>query len=373
MNYIKLFLCSFVKNKMTFIVIIVETAALFLSINYLVSTLNDIEMLNIAYKNIFSGNSVLVYDKNYMHNRLVEGLDIEQSRQKILDNINDNYKIYDVMVYQAPEITIISVSDDIYSHLALPLASGNYNQSVGSFNMKENTYTVEIQDKNLTLNLSGKLTLSTYLPIVSYISTDMTTKDMYQISPYTVNTVITNRTAIEGYEDFFSSSGTFIMQFDNNFEKNVEILNSVANTVRGSKILENTSEDLKKDFMSYMPLIICVLLVTLIGTISISMILFLQNERRNGCLWICGYSRFQILFSHVTNMVILTLIAAAIGTGIFALWANFEDSPIAGMSIGCWNIIISLLICILLGGTSIILPAIKSIKKSPVEYLRRAQ
>lgn len=59
MNYIKLFLCSFVKNKMTFIVIIVETAALFLSINYLVSTLNDIEMLNIAYKNIFQAIAFL--------------------------------------------------------------------------------------------------------------------------------------------------------------------------------------------------------------------------------------------------------------------------------------------------------------------------
>lgn len=373
MSYIKLFLSSFAKNKLTFFVIILETAALFLSLNFLVSTLRDIEMLNCAYKDIFSDNSVLVDDKNYIRNRLLEGLDTKQSRERILENITDNYKIYDVLIYSNPETTILSVSDEIYSHLALPLASGNYSKSVGSFDMTGDTFTVELEDKVLVLELSGKLTSSTYLPIVSYTSTDMTTKDMYQVSPYTIKTVITNRSSIAGFEDLFSVGGAFIIHFDENFDKNVEILNSVANTVRGTRILGNTAEDLKKDFMSYMPLIICVLLITLIGTTSISIILYSQNDRRNSTLWLCGYSRWQILIAHEITLFILTAIAASVGIAVFMVWGMLENSPAAGMTVGVTNIIVSLLMCVLLAGTAMVLPTIKSAKKSPVEYLRRVQ
>lgn len=56
MNYIKMSLYSFAKNKLTFIFIIIETGALFLALNFLVSTLYDIDVLNRAYKDILAEN-----------------------------------------------------------------------------------------------------------------------------------------------------------------------------------------------------------------------------------------------------------------------------------------------------------------------------
>lgn len=377
MSYIKMALYSFAKNKLTFIFIIIETGALFLALNFLVSTLNDIDILNRAYKDILADNGYTVYDENSNENFVFEGLDTRQSREKILENLTGNYKVYDI-IYLMDEsgVMIYSVSDEIYSKLAVPLSFGNYSKGVCSPDISLGEYNAKLHDgKTLTIPLSGKLTLSTYIPQCGASkSNGFSTKDMYSISFNTQKTIIINRSSVADFIDEFHFSPQFIIQFDDeNAEQNIKKLNENSSAYSGELILENTEKELERSFMKFMPVIVCVLIITLIGTLSISMILHTQNEYRNGCLWICGYSRKQIIFSQAVNILFPMIIAAAIGVIVFAVWRLFENSPAAGMSISIYNFAVSILMCLLLTGTATAIPYFKSINKSPIEYLRRVQ
>lgn len=207
MNTIKITLLAFKKNTFIFILVIVQLAVLFLAENYMVSALVEREMQFSPFKPVFNENTVFVYDSEYVKNAAMLGVDSKASREMLLCEITDEYKIYDVMSFTNGEYTVYSLSDDIYASLDLPLVFGNYGSAVGSFETPVGEKEIFFPDgTNLKLETSGALTASTYIPtMMSLSSQDMTASDFYYSSVNERNIILTNRSSISGYEQHFSA------------------------------------------------------------------------------------------------------------------------------------------------------------------------
>ena len=375
MNTIKITLLSFKKNTFTFILVIAQLAVLFLAENYMVSALVERDMQFAPFKPLFNEKTAFVYDSEYAKNAALFDMDTKASREMLLSDIKDEYKIYDVMSFKNGEYTVYSVSDEIYASLALPLAFGNYGSAVGSSGMSAEEKDIFFPDgTNLRLKTSGALTASTYIPAMMSLSSQyMTAGDFYYTSVNERNIILTNRSSIGGYEQHFRLSSGFLIEFKSGTARNLETLKGRALTVPTTEIAENTNKALQKDLLNYLPLVGTVLIIVIIGVICISVIIFKESERRNAVLWICGYSRAEIIGVHTVGIALMTALSIIISLAAYILLKLFGNEMLIGVNLTLENFIITFITCMLLSAISSAVPAIKSRKTSPVEYLRRAK
>lgn len=375
MNALKLFALSFKKNLFSFILVILEISALLIAENYMICTLNEREMLNAAYYPVLTENSVFVYDMGSFYSEDT----FRESRQKLLEKIPQNYKIYDTILYSNGDISVISVSDEIYGNLKLPLSYGSYGDlsggAVATVNTKTGENNVVFDDGSiLSLNVCGLLTDATYLPeITSNISNEMTVSDFYINSINDKNIILTSRSAIKGFEDKFSCAPGFIIEFSENAEDNLLQLNkSKAMTVNASKIITNSNNALSKDKASFLPLVMSIGIVVVIGIVCISVIVFKENERRNAVLWICGYSRAGIIGVHTAGTALVTALSVIISLAAFGIMKLSGNEMLVGINLTIENLVATFMTCALLSAISAVVPALKCRKASPAEYIRRA-
>lgn len=376
MNALKIFALSFKNNIFSFILVILEISALLIAENYMICTLNEREMLNAAYYPVLTENSAFVYDMGGMY---YDGT-FRESRQNLLAKIPQNYKIYDTLIYSDGEISIISVSDEIYENLALPLSNGNYGDvnggSVATVNTKKGENKVDFGDGAvLSLNVCGLLTSTTYLPEMnSNKSAEMTVSDFYINSINDKNIILTSRSAIKGFEDKFSCTLGFIIEFDENAKDNLLQLNkSKAITIDASDIIANSDSALSEDRASFFPLVMSIGIVVVIGIACISVIIFKENERRNAVLWICGYSRAGIIGVHTVGIALMTALSVIISLAAFGLLKMFGNEMIVGVNLTFENFIVTIITCALLSAISSAVPALNCRKISPAENIRRAK
>lgn len=375
MNTIKIALLAFKKNTFTFVLVIAQLSVLFLAENYTVSALVEREMLSAPFKPLFNENTAFVYDSEFSKNAAMFGMDTKASREMLLSDVKDEYKIYDVMFFTNGKYTVYSVSDEIYASLALPLAFGNYESAVGSFGTPAGENDVFFPDGTyLRLETSGTLTASTYIPaMLSLSSQDMTADDFYYTSVNERNVILTNRSSIVGYEQQFNLSTGFLMEFKSGTAQNFETLKSRVFVIPTTEIAENTNEALQKDLFNYLPLVGTVLIIVMIGIICISVIIFKESERRNAVLWICGYSRAEIIGVHTVGIALVTVLSVIISLAAYGLLKLFGNEMLIGVNLTLENFIVTFITCVLLLAISSAAPAIKSRNTSPVEYLRRAK
>lgn len=372
MSYLNFAFLSMKKNIAAFVLAILEIAALFLAVNYSVSAMRERQMLNAPFKRILNENTFFVYDTHYLENHIELQMDQRESRQIMLDEISGNYRIYDVLSCYTSDYTIISVSDEIYSELEMPLVSGKYETAVGTSGTKSGEHIILVEGKTLTINVSGILTESTYLPRMnSFTSKGFTTDDVFDQSVNQPNMIITNRTAISGLEDEFRLSLGFFLNVEQDQEENYKKLANVGGIILGNDIIKDTKTALKNDLKSFAPALTCVLCIVIIGILCISAILARQNEYRNGVMLLCGYSKKQMLWSHVVNVLTMIIISFAVGAAVFKLLRIYENEVTTNLTFT--NLVFSLILCVLLLGISLIIPAIKSANRSPIEYLGRAK
>ncbi len=375
MNTIKIALLAFTKNTFTFILVIAQLAVLFLAENYMVSALVEREMQFEPFKLVFNEKTAFVYDSEYVKNASMFGIDTKASREMLLSDIKDEYKIYDVMSFTNGEYTVYSVSDEIYASLALPLAFGDYGSAVGSFGMSVGEKEIFFPDgTDLRLETSGALTASTYIPVMMSLSSqDMTVGDLYYTSGNERNIILTNRSSIVGYEQHFRLSNGFLIEFKSGTARNFEALKGRALTVPTIEIAENTNKALQKDLFNYLPLLGTVLIIVIIGIVCVSVIIFKESERRNAVLWICGYSRAEIIGIHAFGIVLITALSIIISLATYGLLKSSGNGMLVGINLTLENFIVTIITCILLSAISSVVPALKCRKTSPVEYLRRAK
>lgn len=384
MNTLNMIFLSIKTNKLAYFLTIIEIAALLLTVNISVSAVADRNMLDSAYNKVLSENSVFVWDTKYMENKISGAAkNAEQSRELLLNDLEGEYKIYDSIVFEvnfADNVKIIALSDEIYDNLALPLMSGNYSGAVTNFGGKTGKFSFACNDgsgenSSIELNVTGTLTSNTFLPIMSSYSTgsDFTIKDFYVTSDNFKSFIITRKSSIEGYENLFGFNLGFVIQFnDDNYAGNVEALSAKAGVTEGYKILQNSKKALRQDLEDFIPLLVCVTLAVIIGTVSVSIIMNSKSEYRNGVLWLCGYSRRKILLFHFFNMIFMFVISAIIFVCVHQTLCLFKVEFFASASFSPANILASVIVCAFLIALSMIVPVIKSRKTAPVEYLRRS-
>ena len=369
MNSIKLFLLSFRKNIFSYILVILEVAALIIAENYMICTLSEREMLHRAYYPLLGENSVLAIDMREPF--------FARSIDKLLKDLPQDCKIYNTVYAVNQEFEIISVSDEIYEKLALPLSFGSYgnaeNSAVGTVDIKLGNNTMHFDDgTSLTLKVSGILTDMTYIPMMTGIDNNVTVKEFYTSRQGAANTIITSRSAIKGYENNFVHMGGIIVEFSSDFERGVETLrNNGASVTPARVIVEKSDAELTEDKAKFLPLTASVAAVVLTGIICISIITFKENERRNGVLWLCGYSRTGIIGVHSIGIALITIMSTVISLAAFAVMRSSGSELVTGITLSFGNFIATIITCLALTLFSALVPAIKSRKTSPVEYFRR--
>lgn len=380
MGYLKLSFSSFSKNKLTFVFMIIVIAVLFLTVNFMISTLADRQMLTKGYEKVLSDNTAVVCDINYTV-KMAQGLvgSYKESREQILSDITDEYELYFsakefAKRLDGEEVVVIAVSDEIYNNLALPLVSGDYSEAVASFGFPDESVTVNKNGCISEIKISGNLTKDTYLPISNSFSTsnDFTASDLYS-DPGENNSFIIARTSSFNTDMDFSCDMSFLIHFPENYDENIAKLREKAGVQEGKAILENSQKALWEDLADFIPVVVCILLVVIIGTMSISIILNKYNEKRGGVLWICGFSRRQILFAHFMNMLIIFVVAAILSIGAYLIMSLLQVELVVSANLSAANIIATIALSLILILASMIIPAIRSKNTSPVEYLRRAK
>lgn len=375
MNALKIFALSFKNNIFSFILVILEISALLIAENYMICTLNEREMLNAAYYPVLTENSAFVYDMGGMY---YDGT-FRESRQNLLAKIPQNYKIYDTLIYSEDEISVISVSDEIYANFKLPLSYGSYGDvsggAVAAADTKKGEHKIDFGGGSvLSLNVCGLLTKTTYLPeMTSFKSSEMTISDFYVNSINDKNIILTSRSAIKGFEDKFSCTAGFIIEFPENAAENLlELSKSKAITVNASEIITNSNSALSEDRASFLPLVMSIGIVVVIGITCISVITFKENERRNAVLWICGYSRAGIIGVHTVGTALMTAISVIISLAAYGLMKISGNEMVVGINLTFENFIVTVITCILLSAISSVVPVLKCRNISPAEYIRRA-
>ncbi|MCX4355966.1 MAG: hypothetical protein OSJ43_07050 [Oscillospiraceae bacterium] len=163
------------------------------------------------------------------------------------------------------------------------------------------------------------------------------------------------------------------MKFYQDCEENYKSVANAGGIIGGSDIINNSKTSLKDDLAGFVPVLVCVLCIVIIGILCISAILARQNEYRNGVMWLCGFSKKQILWSHAVSVLTMLIISAAVGAAVYGSLRILENELALTMNLTFANLVCSIILCALLIGISLIIPASKSTNKSPIEYLGRSK
>lgn len=373
MNAVKISLLNFKKNLFTYILVLLEISVLFLSVNYLVSVLKESEMYTAPFRCVLNENTVFVNDEGFAFNQAFYGMTGLQSRDKLLSDISDKYKIYDVMTASSGDYTVISLSDEIYDGLAMPLLNGNYKSAVGTFGTKVGEHEIKFSDgTSMKIRTSGTLTVITSIPEMNSIKNNMTAKDFYYTSVNDRNVILTNRTSISGFEHKFSVRSCFFIEFKANVAGNTaKLQNNGAQATPADLIADNSQKALKAELSGSVPLVCLIAFISLLGIVFVSVITFKNNERRNAVFRLCGYSGMRIIGIHCFGIMLLTVLAMGAAAAAFGVMKLFEIEAAVGLALSLLNLIVSLITIAALVLAAAVVPMILTAKKTPAEYFRK--
>lgn len=372
MNAIKISFLNFKRNVITYILVLLELSVLFLAVNYLVCVLKEREMYIAPFRQILNENTVFANDESYMSNMIL-GMTGRESREKMLSEITDEYKIYDVISVNNGKYIVMSMSDELYAGLTLPLSNGNYKSAVGTVGTALGEHTVDFLDgSSMKISTSGTLTPITVLPEMNSIKNNMTVKDFFITSVNDKNIIITNRTAISGFEDKFRVRSCFFIEFKNDISENTKKLqNGGATTTSAVLIGENSQKALKAELSGTVPVVCLITFISLLGIVFVSVITFKRNEQKNAVFRLCGYSNARIMGLHCFGILLLTVVSMGAAAAAFKIMKLFELEATVGISLSLPNLIVSLAATAVLILFAAVVPMISTARKTPAEYFRR--
>lgn len=373
MNAIKITLLNFNKNAFTYFLVILEVSALFFSVNYLACVLKEQEMYIAPFRCALNENTAFVNDDNFMNNATFYNMTELQSRDELLADIKDEYKIYDVMSVSNGEYIVYSLSDEIYNGLAMPLLYGNYRNAVGTFGTAQGEHRIVFADgTSMRIETTGTFTAVTPIPEMNGTKTDLSAKDFYYASVNEKNVIITSRTAIKGYEHQFRGRTCFFIEFEENASENIAKMQSKGiQATKASLIADNSRKELADDLRGFVPIVCLITCISLIGIVFVSVITFKNNERKNAIFLLCGYSGRQIVEIHCVGILLIAALSVGTAAAVFGIMKMFAIEAVVGLMLSTTNLIVSLITIAVLILAAAIIPAIMTARKSPIEYFRR--
>lgn len=373
MDAVKLSLLNFKKNIFSIILIIFEIAALFLSVNYLTSTLRERGMLIAPFEFMFNDKTAFVNDDYFINNSMMFHETELQSREHILENVAGSYKIYDVMsaISADGNYTVISLSDEIYGQLALPLQLGSYKSSVGTVGTMLGEHEITLQSGDvLKLTTSGVLTTTTFIPEMNSVSNTMSVSEFYSNSVNEPNIIITDRRSISDFESQFRGRACFFIEFTENAAENIAALRNVTTAMPVLDIAKSSQAELNDDLSGFIPLICVIGFIVLLGIVFVSVIIFKDNERKNAVFLLCGYSKKGIVGLHCAGIFLIIVLSAGISWAAFEVLKILEIEAVSGVKLTVENLVVSVLTILALVTAAVIAPMILTARKSPADYLR---
>ncbi len=371
MNAIKISLMNFKKNVFTYVLVLLEISVLLLTANYLVSVMKEHEMYIAPFRCALNENTAFVEDKNAMSN-MMKNKTFLQSREELLSGITDDYKIYDVMSTSNGEYVVLSLTDELYRGLALPLFNGSYKSAVGTFGTKRGEHEIRFADgTSMKLNTSGTLTAITSIPEMNSVNNNMTANDFYYTSVSEPNIILTNRTSISGYEHQFEGCPIFFIEFEKNAAENFAKIESNGGTITAANMIaENSRKKLDSDISGTVPIVCLITFVSLLGIIFVSVITFKENERKTAVFRLCGYSVKMVVGIHCVGILFITILSTGVAALAFGIMKLFKIEAAVGLTLSPLNILVTLATIAAMIFAAVV-PIFSTAKKKPIEYFRK--
>lgn len=373
MNEIKISVLNFKRNGFTYILVLFEISVLFLAVNYLVSVWKEQEMYIAPFRCVLKENVAFVTDSSLTDNLTLFGMTARQSREKLLSDVSDQYKIYDVMTTSNGEYTVFSFSDELYDGLSMPLLNGNYKSAVGTFGTKLGENEIKFSDgTSMKIKTSGTLTAITSVPEMNSVRTNMPVNDFYCTYVNDRNVILTNRTAINGFEDKFNVRFCFFIEFQTNIAENItKLQNAGAWVIPAVLIAENSQKALESKLSGFVPLVCLITFISLLAIVFVSVITWKENERKNAVFRLCGYSNMRLIKLHCFGIMLLTALSMGVAAAVFAIMKLLEIEAAVGLALSPLNLFVSLIAIAALVLAAAIVPMILTAKKTPAEYFRK--
>jgi ABC-type antimicrobial peptide transport system permease subunit len=370
--------------------LILQLTILISAINFILASYNSRDILYEPYEDLINKQGFLLFEKDYQTQDEINK-DYWHTHYEFAENVLPKLK-GDIEIYFQQEyhgdgsnvnpFKIVIVPDEVYDKFKLPLTNGNYDSAV----IVPNKYGLTVGDKIGGIEISGILTDPTYIPGLTSFDVDIDVRIFYHNTALSFSDdtiyVITSKSEFEktGIEDSKLSREPAIFAYyttpvsEEIYKENKKIiLENNIRCVELSEFKEQTDNYMNENLFKYIPLIILVFVVSMIGLVGTTAInvlsqlknyavFFLCGARWKKCVKICIYNVGIKLFA--ATLISVLLFTVAYLTGMFETY---------GLVLNMVNVIITLGTVVIAVFLSIIIPYLIILKKSPVDILRNTK
>ena len=318
--YIKYSLLFFAKHSGLYILIILQLAFLLLTENILIANLNSRDVLYKPYENIISHDGYYFMQPYASDGIRDENGDMIKTNDEILREtlakLKGSYKLYCFYhgTLEDKGINIRVIDDTVFSALSLPLEEGKHSKNAclvtkNNIGLKAGE---EIDIDGAKIKISGVLTDKTYLPDYSLLAAEMSVEQLYQaysfskdfdsndsdmqymeyteiIAPYSLL-----KECIENGGTILYRSGKMLIAFDGPLSSedmayNEQVLTAADCDEPGwlisfEQIRRKGEIYRSEDFYKMLPIVACILVVTIVGVVCSSAMISAADEKIQGAL-----------------------------------------------------------------------------------------
>lgn len=423
MKYLPLTLGIMRRRWVFTLIIVIETAALFILTNTMIATVISKNMLYEPYREILEKNGVVV-DASNLNMMDCGNEDIAPFLVKYPDTksvINFLEKKLDVKVHYSEQLSFVKqigprsvmhldkgntlfyclLDKEILSKLKIPLSCGRYPSETRNESGEIEVIVSGGTDTELNsvydtpagkMRVVGILTDNTYKPVGNNVERNGMESGIDRDSIFNYCLPFDSQTNLGGpfaiaAKGVFSEDNDgyniipnpiwFVTYKDNisetESEKITEYLSTVG-TIQKNQTLSTMKEETEKQindiYYRMMPIIITAVIVVLSGLIGSAAVSTLRQVRTFGIFFLCGCRKKDCLIIVCTEMIITLLISALLAlAGIIAM-QHYGFEYLIGLTFGWLNVFITAILLLFLFVLSLILPFGIIRASSPVKTIK---
>jgi ABC-type antimicrobial peptide transport system permease subunit len=388
-KYIKFAFSEIAEKLGLSIMLILQATLLISAINFTLASYNTRDMLYAPYEDLINKQGFILSESEYL-TQDENNKDYWHTHYEFAENISPKFK-GDVEIYFQQEysdiddngnpFTIVIIPDEVYDKFKLPLTNGNYDSAI----IVPNKYGFTVGDKIGGMEISGILTDPTYFPSLNSFSADADIRDLYNNTALSFSDdtiyVITSKSEFEktGIEDNLTREVTIFAYYTTPVSEEIYkedkklILENNMWCTEISEFKEQNDKYMNENLFKYIPLIILVFVVSMIGLIGTTAINVLSQLKNYAVFFLCGARWKKCVKICIYNVGIKLFAATLLSALLFTvayLTGMFEKY---GLMLNMYNVIATFGTVIIAVLFSIIIPYLIILKKSPVDILRNTK
>lgn len=383
--YFKYGFIAITKQMVTTVIVVLQLSLFFISLNIVIGNYNSRDMLCIPFSDILSKEGYYISIDRYIMTELEDG-NVSMESRNIEETLNDlttqlkgnlkNYRIYTGIVHPSEDsdvgLHLVFIDDEIYNKMTLPLLEGTWVNSAddkmcGVITHSRNQLNVNdsVEYNGETFTVSGVLTDITYVPDFDHFTAGSGIKNFYVNHSYETaqyDYMLLPLSAIGSGHGTPSHYSILVFddtlsEADRQYNENVLSTAEVGHKVELSEIKMQSDIFLNEDLSKSAPLIVCAWIIAISGLITSCAIQIQKNLRDYAVFYLCGSKWSECLLINLISSLIVTFASAIISASFLFILSLLGFGNEAGIVIFSNNIYISLLICLISVGLSLIIPA----------------